>query len=83
MAASKQQTIDDNCPGRVCNAEGREAVDSAQSLGLVSTVSFGIGLVGISAATYLFLSADASMETPQAGIRLSQRGAELSYGGRF
>lgn len=83
MAASKQQTIDDNCPGRVCNAEGRDAVDSAQSLGLVSTVSFGIGVAGISAATYLFLSADASTETPQAGIRLSERGAELSYGGRF
>ncbi len=91
MASSKKQTIDDNCPNRTCNAEGRNAVDSAQSLGLVSTVSFGVGIVGLSAATYLFLTARDSTEhgakgatsTPRPGVWLTPKGGHVSLSGRF
>lgn len=86
MAASKTDTIDQNCPNRVCNAEGRDAVDSAQSLGLVSTVSFGVGIAGVGLATYLFLSADGSepeSTTPQAGVWLTPGGGQVSLSGRF
>ncbi len=91
MASSKKQTIDDNCPNRTCNAEGRDAVDSAQSLGLVSTISFGVGIVGISAATYLFLTAKDGKEesamqatsTPRPGIWVTPKGGQVSLSGSF
>lgn len=58
MAWSKRSTIEDNCPNRVCNSSGRSAVDSGQELATVSTISFGVGLVALGGATYLFLKND-------------------------
>lgn len=55
MAQSKKSTINDNCPGRVCNAEGRDAVDSGQRFATISTISFGVGIGALVGATYLFL----------------------------
>jgi len=63
MAWSKRSTIEDNCPNRVCNSSGRSAVDSGQELATVSTISFGVGLVALGGATYLFLKNDERAST--------------------
>lgn len=54
LTIGKKSTIDDHCKGLVCDAEGVDAADASKSLGLVSTVGFGVGLVGLGAAIVLF-----------------------------
>ena len=40
-----------------CNAKGKSAADDAKVLALISTVSFGVGVVGLGAGTVLLLGA--------------------------
>ncbi len=54
MALGKKSVVDENCAGAACNAEGKEAADSGQRLGLVSTVGFGVGIAGVGVAAILF-----------------------------
>ena len=56
LVLGKKSTIDDNCVGTLCNAEGKDAADSAQSLGLVSTIGFGVGITGLATAAVLFFT---------------------------
>ena len=57
MAMSNAKTFRDGCPGGDCvNQTSLDAGHRADSLGVVSTVAFGIGLVGIAALTYLLLT---------------------------
>jgi hypothetical protein len=72
MAQGEKSSIEDNCPNRVCNSEGREAVDRGQSLATISTISFAVGIAGLGGATYLFLRpSSASASTGRAGPRVS------------
>jgi hypothetical protein len=87
VALGKKGTIEDNCPERVCNAEGREAVDAGQSAALVSTIGFGVGVAGAGAAVALFmLSRPApSHETArvQPILAASENGASVGVRGAF
>ena len=56
MVLGKKRTIEDHCDGRVCDAEGKDAADAAQTLGWISTAGFGVGVVGLGVATALWLS---------------------------
>jgi hypothetical protein len=56
MVLGKKGTIDDNCAGTRCNAAGMDAADSAQSLGIVSTIGFSVGIAGLATAAVLFLT---------------------------
>ncbi|HMI89052.1 MAG TPA: hypothetical protein VK550_33470 [Polyangiaceae bacterium] len=56
VVLGKKGTVDDNCEGTRCNAAGKEAADSAQTLGLVSTIGFGVGIAGLATATVLFFT---------------------------
>jgi len=56
MVLGKKGTIDDNCQDTRCTAEGKEAADNAQSLGLVSTIGFGVGIAGLATAAVLYLT---------------------------
>jgi hypothetical protein len=51
LALSKKSTIDAECgkggDEAACSAEGKAAADSAQTLALISTLSFAVGIVGI------------------------------------
>ncbi len=53
LALGKKPSIDQNCPDRSCNRDGRRAVDSAQDLALASTISFALGIVSLSGAVFL------------------------------
>lgn len=56
MVLGKKRTIEDHCDGRVCDTEGKDAADAAQTLGWISTAGFGVGVVGLGVATALLLS---------------------------
>jgi hypothetical protein len=56
LVLGKKGTIEDNCEGTRCNAAGKEAADSAKSLGLVSTIGFGVGIAGLATAAVLLLT---------------------------
>jgi hypothetical protein len=62
VVIGKKGTIEDNCVGTSCNAVGKEAADSAQTLGTVSTIGFGVGIVGLGAAAVMLLT-----EPPKTG----------------
>ena len=54
-AASKAH---DGCPNQVCTSqEGVDAAGRARTLGLVSTIGLGVGVVGVAAGTYLWIKA--------------------------
>jgi hypothetical protein len=56
IVLGKKGTIEDNCDSTRCNAAGKDAADSAQSLGLVSTIGFGVGLAGLATAAVLLFT---------------------------
>lgn len=56
VALSNKSTVDANCVGGICNAEGKTAADRVRTQGLVSTIGFGFGAVGIAAGLGLFLT---------------------------
>lgn len=60
LVLSKKSTIDENCgvdgDPAACNSEGKSAADSAQTLALVSTIGFAVGVVGIGTGTALMLT---------------------------
>jgi hypothetical protein len=75
LALSKKGAIDDNCgiggDDTACNAEGKDAADSAQTLALVSTVSFAVGVVGIGTGTVLLIGAGNDGAESHAAVTLS------------
>jgi hypothetical protein len=56
LVLGNKGTIEDNCVGTRCNAAGKDAADSAHSLGLVSTIGFGVGIAGLATAAVLFFT---------------------------
>jgi hypothetical protein len=56
LVFSKKSEIDDNCRRFDCNRQGKQAADSAQTLALVSTVGFAVGVVGCATAAVLLLT---------------------------
>ena len=56
LVLGKKQTVNDNCPNHDCNDPGYEAATSAQTLGLVSTISFGVGIAGLATGAVLLLT---------------------------
>jgi hypothetical protein len=90
-AMSDQQVADENCPQEKCNPAGLSANNSGIKSANISTVGFGVGLLGIGLGTFLLLSrgttnvpsttANASWFAPRAvsvdvaGQQLSVRGA--------
>jgi hypothetical protein len=90
VALSNKGTIEDNCPERLCNAEGRDAVDTGQSAALVSSIGFAVGLAGAGATVALFLLSRsdahqdrASSSGLQPTMMASQRGAAIGVRGSF
>lgn len=76
MVLGKKGDIEDGCVDeggeQRCNAVGADALDSAQTLGLVSTIGFGVGIAGLGAAAVLLFTDSAGQEsatlTPVVGL---------------
>jgi len=66
LAASKKGTIDAHCNGTLCDATGKDAADSAKGLATVSTVGFGVGIVGLATAAVLYFVLPPKKDAAQA-----------------
>lgn len=61
MAMGKKGTLDDECNTPSTCPEGQQStIDSANTLALVSTIGFGIGIAGAAAGTVLFFTGNDS-----------------------
>jgi hypothetical protein len=69
-AMSEQQTADDNCPQNQCSSAGSTANANAIQAANISTVGFGVGVLGIGLGTFLLLSRG-SMTMPSSSVATS------------
>ena len=60
-AISNQKTADTNCPADKCNAAGTSANSDAIQAANLSTVGFGVGILGVGLGTFLVLSRGTTM----------------------
>jgi hypothetical protein len=74
LVLQKKGIVDEHCDAnKQCDDEGHEATKSGKTWGIVTTAGLITGAVGVSAGTYLILSAGSSDERAAAGIALSGR----------
>jgi hypothetical protein len=64
LTLAKKGAITDGCHDHLCTADGKAAADSAQTLGLVSTVGFVAGGAALAAGVVLVLVAPSSAKAP-------------------
>jgi hypothetical protein len=60
LVLAKKAVVDEHCKGTACDAEGQRAVESGRTLGWVSTIALGIGVVGVATSIVLFATQSSS-----------------------
>jgi len=85
MAMSKNNESKDKCPndGACADKAGVDANDSAKTLGLVSTIGFIAGGVGLAAGAFLILTASPSKTGVRVVPAAGPKNAGLSLSGSF
>ncbi len=87
LVLGKKSTIDGHCADVQCDSEGLKAADSAKTLGLVSTIGFAVGAVGVAAGVVLLVTGGSGRPTTRSGlapvIAVSDRGGAAGLGGSF
>ncbi len=73
LVLDRKATVDKKCDGYACDAEGKKAADSGQTLAAVSTIAFGVGIAGLATGVTLVLTAPDE----------KSRGAWLGVSGKF
>lgn len=63
MTLSKKSDADTFCQGDRCRQEGLDLDSEAMTSAVVSTIGFGVGLVGLGVGTYLVLTSKSSSST--------------------
>jgi len=63
LALGKKSDLDDACPSSRCAPEHQSTIDSGQTLGTISTVGFGVGIVGVALGTVLLVTSSSSRTT--------------------
>jgi hypothetical protein len=74
LVLSHKSTVDAECSGKLCSQKGLDAAHSGKTLGVVSTVGFAVGVVGLGASTYLFLSGTPSKDERAQAYAVGVRG---------
>jgi hypothetical protein len=69
IVLNKKSTVNSECVDKQCSQAGIDAANSGKTFGVVTTVGFVAGALGLGAATYLFLSAPAA-ENPRSSAYL-------------
>jgi hypothetical protein len=70
LTLSKKSTVNTECPDKQCSPDGLSAANAGKTLGVVTTVGLITGVVGIGAATYLFVSAPSPAESARSSAYL-------------
>jgi len=85
MLLDKRKVVDDHCDAQNrCDADGLSAADDGKLLVPINTVAWAIGIGGLGAGTYLYLTASPGSTKSDAGSRawLPSR-ATVQVGGAF
>jgi hypothetical protein len=72
MVMDKKGVVNTECPNEACSKEGMSAVESARSLATVSTIAFGIGVIGVGTGVTLVLTAPESKKGTGAWVGVTQ-----------
>jgi hypothetical protein len=83
LAMNGKHDLDARCPGNVCSAEARGALEAAKQKGTISTIGFGVGAAGAVIGTILFFTAGsgaAASETADTAIERSPQARRDSAG---
>jgi hypothetical protein len=84
LALQKKQASEPDCMAGQCNAEGFSNVSAMKSLGTVSTISFVVGGVGLSAViVQLLLPSSSSKESSKAKTAFSLTPSGVNWGGTW
>jgi hypothetical protein len=70
LVLNKKSTVHSDCVDKQCTQAGLGAADSGKTLGVISTVGLITGVVGLGAATYLFVSAPPPTENARSSAYL-------------
>lgn len=63
LVLGKKSKVNDGCTAGVCNQSGLDAANSAETLGTVSDIGFGVGIAGLAVSAVLLLTgSDANAE---------------------
>ncbi|HVJ21537.1 MAG TPA: hypothetical protein VM686_39270 [Polyangiaceae bacterium] len=65
---SKRDDADAHCPNKRCDDTGSALIEDARDAATLSTIAFGVGIVGVAAGSWLLLTADASSESAYVGV---------------
>ncbi|HVY48368.1 MAG TPA: hypothetical protein VHB21_20915, partial [Minicystis sp.] len=65
VAIGDKSDADKNCPNKTCNAAGRSKIDSANTMALVSTIGFGVGIAAVGTGLFLVLTSRGSQPATQ------------------
>ena len=60
VALGKQSTLNNECPSKSCNPSAQGDIDSLNTTATISTVGFGVGIVGAAVGTVLLLTSGSS-----------------------
>jgi hypothetical protein len=98
ITLSKKSTADDNCSDvtHTCNQVGVDANESGKTFAVLSSVGFGVGVLGLATGAYLYLTSKPATQTsahpsipeglsPQlsAELKLESSSGFISIAGRF
>src|SRR5450432_1302781 len=73
IVLNKKSTVNSECDNKVCSQAGIDAVHSGKTFGVITTVGFVAGALGLGTATYLFLSAPGAEITRSSGYLVGVR----------
>jgi hypothetical protein len=83
MAIGQKSVVNDACDGTSCTQRGLTAADAGKRDALVSTIGFGVGIVGLSAGLVLLLTASEKPGAQSHSSALVLTGDRLLWRGDF
>lgn len=75
-AMHDEKELRDSCPNRVCSEQQRDALDSAQTKGTVSTIGFAVAGAGLTLGTVLLFTSGSSSDTKAGGKALPRTASQ-------
>lgn len=83
VAVGKKGTLDDNCASKVCPPAEESSLDSAKTMATVSTIGFGVGIVGLAVGGYLWFTAPSSKSANKPSVTPVVGLGSVGLTGRF
>jgi hypothetical protein len=81
LAWKQKGVVEDHCDGKVCDARGKAAADTGQTEALISTIGYGVGLVGIAVMVAVHLAHRKRSAAGGGALVITPRG--VGVGGAF